>query len=299
VVFVSELYDLRNNFSYYYDFYVSAKERSLSDAGKKNNISQSSLSRSIAKLEEILDLKLVNTTNKGFELTLDGERIYNKLDQFFNTIDVFSAEELSSNLDVVLTIGTTRNIADFTLPKYLNKFIKSNPDVKIKIYIDSASNLNDYLINHKIDVLIDYLPNINYSEKFDLEVKPISQYTTCFACSKSYYEKIKNDIHTYNDLSNYTLVISGSSRRRQILDEELQKRNIELTPKHLMPDSKLMADVIKENDYIGYFIDDEIKEYDLVKIDLEDEMPINPIGIIYPTKTINHVARDFVKIVTE
>lgn len=296
---MSELYDLRNNFSYYYDFYVSAKERSLSDAGKKNNISQSSLSRSIAKLEEILDLKLVNTTNKGFELTLDGERIYNKLDQFFNTIDVFSAEELSSNLDVVLTIGTTRNIADFTLPKYLNKFIKSYPDVKIKIYTDSASNLNDYLINHKIDILIDYLPNINYSEKFDLEVKPISQYTTCFACSKSYYEKIKNDIHTYNDLSNYTLVISGSSRRRQMLDEELQKRNIELTPKHLMPDSKLMADVIKENDYIGYFIEDELEEYDLVKINLEDEMPINPIGIIYPTKTINHIARDFVKIITE
>ena len=138
-------------------------------------------------------------------------------------------------------------------------------------------------MNHKIDVLIDYLPNINYSEKFDLEVKPISQYITCFACSKSYYEKIKNDIHTYNDLSKYTLVISGSSRRRQMLDEELQKRNIELTPKHLMPDSKLMADVIKENDYIGYFIEDELKEYDLVKIELDDKMPINPIGIIFNT----------------
>ncbi len=294
-----ELYDLRNNFSYYYDFYISAKEKSLSDAGKKNNISQSSLSRSISKLEEVLDLKLVKTTNKGFELTLDGERIYNKLDQFFNTIDVFTAKELSTNLDAILTIGTTRNIADFTLPKYLNKFVKAYPDVKIKVYTDSASNLNDYLVNHKIDVLIDYLPNINYSEKFDLEVKPISQYTTCFACSKSYYEKIKNDIHTYNDLSKYTLVISGSSRRRQMLDEELQKRNIELTPKHLMPDSKLMADVIKENDYIGYFIEDELKEYDLVKIELDDKMPINPIGIIYPTKTINHIARDFVKIVTE
>ena len=294
-----ELYDLRNNFSYYYDFYISAKEKSLSDAGKKNNISQSSLSRSISKLEEVLDLKLVKTTNKGFELTLDGERIYNKLDQFFNTIDVFTAKELSTNLDAILTIGTTRNIADFTLPKYLNKFVKAYPDVKVKVYTDSASNLNDYLVNHKIDVLIDYLPNINYSEKFDLEVKPISQYTTCFACSKSYYEKIKNDIHTYNDLSKYTLVISGSSRRRQMLDEELQKRNIELTPKHLMPDSKLMADVIKENDYIGYFIEDELKEYDLVKIELDDTMPINPIGIIYPTKTINHIARDFIKIVTE
>lgn len=294
-----ELNDLRGNFSYYYDFYISAKEKSYSEAGRKHSISQSSLSRSVAQLENILDLKLLKTNNKGFELTLDGERIYNKLDKFFSSIETFTADQLSSNLDVVLTIGTTRNIADFVLSEYLTKFIKKYPNVKISIKTDSASNLNDYLLNHKIDVLLDYLPNINYSEKQDLDVKPITQYNTCFACSKSYYEKIKNDIKSLNDLVRYKLVISGSSRRRQMLDEILQKNGIELNPNHLMPDSKLMADFIKDNDLIGYFIEDELKEYDLVKIELKEEMPTNPIGIIYPKKTINHVAKDFVKIITE
>lgn len=294
-----ELNDLRGNFSYYYDFYISAKEKSYSEAGRKQSISQSSLSRSVSQLEKILDLKLLKTNNKGFELTLDGERIYNKLDKFFSSIETFTADQLSSNLDVVLTIGTTRNIADFVLSKYLTKFTKKYPNVKISIKTDSASNLNDYLMNHKIDVLIDYLPNINYSEKQDLDVKPITQYNTCFACSKSYYEKIKNDIKSLNDLVRYKLVISGSSRRRQMLDEILQKNGIELNPNHLIPDSKLMADFIKDNDLIGYFIEDELKEYDLVKIELKEEMPTNPIGIIYPKKTINHVAKDFVKVITE
>ena len=292
-----EFNDLRGNFSYYYDFYISAKEKSYSEAGRKHNISQSSLSRSVQQLEKILDLKLLKTNNKGFELTLDGERIYNKLDKFFNSIDVFSADELSSNLDVVLTIGTTRNIADFVLSDYLSEFIKLYPSVKINIKTDSASNLNEYLVNHKIDVLIDYLPNINYSEKLDLEVKPITQYKTCFACSKTYYEKIKDKVKNLKDLINYDLVISGGSRRRQMLDEILQINGIELNPKYQMPDSKLMADFIKENDFVGYFIEDEVKEYDLVKLKLKEEMPINSIGIIYPKKTINHVAKDFVNIV--
>lgn len=294
-----ELYDLRNNFIYYSDFYISAKENSFSKASRKHNISSSSLSRSVAKLEEILNLKLIKTTNKGFELTLDGERLYNKLDEFFNTINIFSANELSNKLDVVLTIGTTRNIADFVLAKYLTKFTKKFPNVKIHVFTDSASNLNDYLINHKIDILIDYLPHINYSEKFDLEIKPIDKYETCFACSKKYYDIIKNDIHSLKDLTKYKLVISGSSRRRQLLDEMLQKNNINLNPNHLMPDSKLMADYIKENNFIGYFIENEIKEYDLVKIKLEEKMPSNPIGIIYPKKNINHVTRDFVKTILE
>ncbi len=294
-----ELYDLRNNFIYYHDFYITAKEKSYSDASRKNNVSQSSLTRSIKQLEQILDLKLVNTNNKGFELTLDGERLYKQLDDFFNSIDIFSASQLSTNLDVVLTIGTTRNIADFTLAKYLNKFTKLYPNVKIKINTDSATNLNDFLLQHKIDILVDYLPHINYSEKFDFEVKPIHQYETCFACSKSFYEKIKNDVKSLKDLSNYTLVISGNSRRRQMLDEILQKNNIKLIATHSMPDSKLMADFIKENDFIGYFIEEEVKEYDLIKIKLKEEMPINSIGIIYSKKTINKVAKDFIKIVIE
>ena len=292
-----ELYDLRNNFIYYCDFYISAKERSFSEASRKRNISSSSLSRSVTKLEEILELKLIQTTNRGFELTLDGERLYKELDIFFNNTEIFSANDLSKNLDVTLTIGTTRNIADFLLGGYLTKFSEKYPNVKIHVYTDNASSLNDYLLNHKIDVLIDYLPHINYSEKFDLDVKPIAQYNTCFACSKEYYAKIKDKIKTLDDLSHYSLVISGSSRRRQMLDELLQKNNVKLNPKHLMPDSKLMADYIKANDYIGYFIEDEVEEYDLVKINLEETMPFNFIGIIYPKKMINHVTRDFVEIV--
>lgn len=116
-----ELYDLRNNFSYYYDFYISAKEKSLSDAGKKNNISQSSLSRSISKLEEVLDLKLVKTTNKGFELTLDGERIYNKLDQLFNTIDVFTAKELSTKLDEMKKLNNKQDLTDIDVSALLSE----------------------------------------------------------------------------------------------------------------------------------------------------------------------------------
>jgi len=66
-----------------------------------------------------------------------------------------------------------------------------------------------------------------------------------------------------------------------------------------MPDSKLMADYIKSNDCIGYFIKDEIKTYDLAEIKLIEEMPVNPIGMIYPKRTINKVAKNFIDIVLD
>ena len=290
-----ELIDLRNNFANYYDFYISAKEKSFSEAGRKYFITPSSLTRSVAKLEQILDLKLVKTSNTGFELTLDGERLQKKLDDFFRNIESYQMQNISDKLDVVLTIGTTRNIADYTFVKYLVRFNRMYPNVKVNIITDSASNLNDYLVNHKIDVLIDYLPHINSTEKYELEIVPITQYYTYFACSKNYYKKVGKNMKSLKDLHSSKLIIPGSSRRRQILDEVLQNHNVQLIPSLQMPDSRLMAELVKANDYVGYFIDEEISDFDLVKLELKEELPINSIGVIYPKNTINPVARNFVE----
>lgn len=292
---MKNLVDLKDNFVNYYNFYISALIKNFSQAGKINNISSSSLSRSVTELEKILGIDLIVSTNKGFNLTLDGERLFKKLDNIFNSMSKLSTAELMTGDDVVLTIGVTRNIADYLLPQILNKFIKKYPYVKTKIIIDSASNLNEYIVNHKIDVLVDYLPHINYSTKFEFSVKPISEYKTCFACSKKYYEEIKNKINSLSDLKQEVLVISGSSRRRQMLDEVLQKNNIELIPKHLMPDSKLMADIIKENNFVGYFIENEIIEYDLQKLELKEQMPTNAIGIIFPKYLTNDITQKFIE----
>lgn len=93
--------DLRNNLHLLYDFYIVVKANSFSDAAKNNYVSQSNLSRNIKKLEEIMNLKLLNTSNKGFELTNDGLMLYNKLDIMFSNVN---SEEMS---DITLTIGTT------------------------------------------------------------------------------------------------------------------------------------------------------------------------------------------------
>ena len=66
-----------------------------------------------------------------------------------------------------------------------------------------------------------------------------------------------------------------------------------------MPDSKLMADFAKVNNCIGYFITDEIKDYNLKELVVEEKLPKNSIGIIYPKKTINNTGRKFVELITK
>ena len=285
--------NIKDNFNLYYSFYLVASEMSFSKAGEKYSLSQSNLSRDIKELEDRLNLVLLNS------LTADGERWYKYLDKIIKEYDNFikEYENDSEELSGELIIGTTRNIADNRLPKILNKFYQAYPNVKVKFFIDSASNLNEFLVSHKIDVLIDYLPNINFSKKSEMEIITIDKFETSFACSKTYYDKYAKDIKSLKDLKNYKLVIPGSSRRKQMLDDILQPLNINLHPIMEMPDSRLMAEFIKENDCIGYFIKEEIDNYDLVSLKLKEEMPLNYIGVIYHKATINKVTKKFIELV--
>lgn len=289
-------YNLRSDLPLLFDFYIVAKEGNLTKAANKYLVTQPNLSRSIKILEERLNLQLFLKSNKGVTLTLDGEKLYKEIDGVFSKF-MLGFDIDNNELSGTITIGTTRNISDYKLEVYLSEFTRKYPNVNIKIITDSASNLNEYLINHRIDVLIDYLPHINSSEKYNVEVKSISEFNTCFACSKSFYEKNKNNIKSLKDLSKYKLVIPGSSRRRQMLDEVLQVNNVELVPSIEMPDSKLMIDFVENNDFIGYFIEEELDDTNLVKLNLEEKMPVNSIGIIYHKKTINSIAKEFVELV--
>lgn len=292
------MHDLRNNLPLLYDFYIVAKANSFSKAAEENYVSQSNLSRNVKKLEEILGLELISRNNRGINLTTDGTKLYKQLDEMFINFSKYNDIE-KENLNGTITIGTTRNIADNILSDYLITFHKQYPNIKIKIVIDNASNLNEYLMNHKIDILIDYLPHINFSEKLDITVKTIGQFKTCFACSKRTYENGLNKITSLTELLNYNLVIPGSSRRRQLLDEIFQKNQIMVNPVMEMPDSKLMIKLVEKGDFIGYFIEDELKESTLVKLNIKESLPVNTIGIIYPKNTINEISKKFIKIVLD
>lgn len=291
--------NIRNILPMLYDYYLVATEMSFSAAAEKNFLSQSNLSRSVRNLENALGMQLINRTNKGISLTKDGEEVYSRVDEIFNKLKKYDFNSENDLSEGNLIIGTTRNISDYKMLNYIAAFNKLYPKVKISFLIDSATNLNNYLMNHKIDVLIDYLPHINYSAKFNTIVKPIGHFDTCFACSQNFYNKISDKVLSVKDLNKYNLVLPGNSRRRQILDEFLQVNDIILDSKMEMPDSKLMADFVNNNDYIGYFIKDEAQMHNLVELEVKEQMPVNPIGIIYFKDNLNSITKKFIDLVLE
>lgn len=288
--------NVRDNLPFLYDFYVVAKEGGITSAADKLMITLSNLSKRLTTLEDNLNLKLLNRSNKGIELTSDGERLFKDLEVRFGG---FTLSIEDNDISGEIVIGTTRNISDYRLSECLVKYNEIYPNVEISLLIDNATNLNSYLTDHRIDVLIDYLPQINFTEKYDFETKAFGEFKTCFACNKEFYDKYGKNIKSLSDLNNYKLIIPGKSRRRQMLDEVLQSKDIVLRPIMKMPDSKNMIDIVSKSDYIGYFIEDELENTNLVKLELEEEMPTNSFGLVYLKHTINPLAKKFVELISK
>ena len=86
-----------------------------------------------------------------------------------------------------LTIGMTKNIHDYKLPQYLQKFCLLYPNIKINIITDNIENLDMDFKERKIDILINYIGKTTSKMNDEIQTRIIGSFKTCFACSKRFY----------------------------------------------------------------------------------------------------------------
>ncbi|MCI8548500.1 MAG: helix-turn-helix domain-containing protein [Bacilli bacterium] len=195
-----------------------------------------------------------------------------------------------------LTIGMTKNIHDYKLPQYLQKFCLLYPNIKINIITDNIENLDMDFKERKIDILINYIGKTTSKMNDEIQTRIIGSFKTCFACSKRFYLEEGYKIKKLDDLSKYSLIISGKSRRRLELEKDLKKYKVSLNPQIQMHDSIGMIDFVSKTNYIGYFIEEQLENTNLIKLDLEEKLSENTIVILY-TKQATKIEKDFIDIV--
>ncbi len=285
--------DLRNDLPLFYDFYIVAKENSFSLAAVKNNISQPNLSRNVKTLESKLKLILLIRTNKGITLTNDGVSLYNKLDKIFGNFEINNLFLSEGIISGELRVGVKSGVVGNELIKALNEYNEKYPNVKIKVIFET-SKLNEMLNSHEIDLLIDYMPFITDFETEDLKKVVLSKSKTCFACSKEFYKKIKNEIKTIEDINKFNLIIPFNSNLNFSLLELTTNLGIDLKPVMELSDPSFIAKLVSNSNYIGYFKVEEAKEHNLAVIKIDKELPLCNVGMIYYENSLNITTKKFI-----
>ncbi len=290
------------NFELYKIFYIVALNESISKAAEVLYISQPAVSSQIKNLEDKLDLSLFIRSKKGVSLTPEGkilfEYIQKGVEQFHNGLNTITNLK---NLDSgTVRIGASTTVSRYVLMPYLEQFHEKFPKIDIQIVNNLTENLIRELKNGNLDMLILNLPMKEHKE---LKIIPVKEVQDIFVGNKKYYEMTKGKVKLA-ELNKYPILFQKlPSNTRCFLDQYLQKNCVNLKPKLEVVSYNLIMDLVKSGFGIGYatkeFIEDELKNKSLYKIEVNPKIPSRFIGIVTINKSIpNYSAKKLIDIMT-
>ncbi len=140
-------------------FLAAAEEKNITRAARKLYISQQSLSGHIAKLEEELGVALFER-GPELKLTYAGERLRLLARQICSLEREIQREagEISDHRRGRLRLGVSYTCGRALLPVLLPAFCQDHPLVEISLMEGNHRQLNEWLQQGEIDVLIGYMP---------------------------------------------------------------------------------------------------------------------------------------------
>lgn len=150
--------------------------RNFAKAAESCNVSQPTLSAMLQKLEEELDIRIFERSNKSVTPTTAGEKIIRQAETALLEIDRIGEIVLEGKGQIggkfALSVGPT--IAPYILPKFIKKYRESFPSVELSIQELKVNFMLDALLRGELDADIAISENARegileiplYTEKF-------------------------------------------------------------------------------------------------------------------------------------
>jgi DNA-binding transcriptional LysR family regulator len=154
-----------------YVFTVVAEARGFSAAQVDLNVSTSTISRQISDIETRLGMRLCTRGRGGFQMTDQGEQVYQAAKKLFLSLQDFGRTVTGARKNIVghLSVGVIDNwVSNGTsaMVRALSKFAKAAPEVSLEIHTLAPDDLELYVLDGRISfgigVFHAHKPGIDY-----------------------------------------------------------------------------------------------------------------------------------------
>lgn len=259
-------------------FYIVAKNKHMTKASEELHISQPAISQAIKKLEGQLGGTLFLRSNKGMELTREGE-------MFFDYVK--GALELISNAENEFTsfkkldkgeikIGASTTLTKLILMDAIKRFHKDYPNIIINITNDLTNNLLIDLEKGKLDFVI---YNEGIRKNTNIEELQLRELKQGFLYNPEFF---KDHIKTFNDLSKVDLILQKrESNSRKFIESYMLKKGIILEAKTEVVSQDLVLEFTNAGFGIGFALVELAKRNypNLKELDINKDIPKHNIYI--------------------
>jgi DNA-binding transcriptional LysR family regulator len=196
---------------------------SFQQAAAHLNLSQSALSHRMKKFEEYFGVKLMMRTTRQVTLTPAGVDLLPKALRIMSDVENSLGKllEYSATKQEHLTIGCIPTLASHYLPNLLNTFGKKHPDITVKIYDNSATEIGAFVESGAAEFAITILA----IKRSDMEVRPLLKEPFVLVAPAT-HPLASREFAQWSDLEGIPLVrINSQAGNRSLIDDALRDRN--------------------------------------------------------------------------
>jgi DNA-binding transcriptional LysR family regulator len=127
--------------------------KSFSKAAKLNNITQSAVSQQARAMERHFKALLVDRSQKQFQLTREGQRVYQSAKDVLHAYETLLSElqEMKKVVSGTIRISTIYSIGLHELPSYIKRFLHDFPSVNVRIEYRRSNLVYEDVLHNCVD----------------------------------------------------------------------------------------------------------------------------------------------------
>jgi DNA-binding transcriptional LysR family regulator len=203
-------------------FVAIAERGSFHLAAAHLNLSQTALSHRMRKLEDDLGLRLLQRTTREVSLTPAGlallPRVRSMIDGLSDSLDELRAQ--GRDRQQSLAIGCLPTIAAGPLPAALKRFRNDHPDLALRIYDNSATEIDVLIQSGAVEFAITLVA----AHRWDFAIQTLARDPFVLVCRRQDALADRAAVN-WSDLAGAPLVrISPQTGNRMIIDDALGSR---------------------------------------------------------------------------
>jgi LysR family transcriptional regulator, cyn operon transcriptional activator len=261
--------------SYLRYFYEVAQCGSFTSAAHKLHISQSSLSKAVAQLEDQQGVQLLQRSKKGVSLTTTGKAVFEKAQSLFQT--AIEIEDIcrgkKERYEGNLKFGASDHIVNYLISKKISKLKSLYPSIVPSIFSGTPNDVITLLHNNEIEFGLFFtrvqMPSIVY--------KPLMNLDMALVCSRNLVPEFKTKIssqHLKNLFRTVGMIASIGSQYQKhpskpIFDLIGENPKIVAESNSQETQKRFCLDGVGIGFLAKFMVEEEIKNKLLVEIPLE------------------------------
>ena len=127
--------------------------KSFSKSAKLNGITQSAVSQQARAMERHFKTLLVDRSQKQFQLTREGHRVYESAKEVLHTYDKLLSElqEMKKVISGTIRISTIYSIGLHELPPFIKKFLHDYPSVNVRVEYRRSNLVYEDILHNSVD----------------------------------------------------------------------------------------------------------------------------------------------------